>query len=160
FLFTDATASDFYRPIQRLTYTLEYAAFGFRAAPYHVTSVLCHLLAVLALFFFARELLRSFGTEERVANICSFVGALLWAIHPCLTSAVVYVSGRADSLSAAFGFFGLFLGLTATRNKISYRWPRIAMCGVLFLLSALSKESGLIFPLAWIAILLLQKRTK
>ncbi len=27
FLFTDATASDFYRPIQRLTYTAEYAAF-------------------------------------------------------------------------------------------------------------------------------------
>jgi hypothetical protein len=29
FLFTDATASDFYRPIQRLTYTVEYWAFAF-----------------------------------------------------------------------------------------------------------------------------------
>ena len=39
FLFTDATASDFYRPIQRLTYTFDYAAFGFRPAGYHVTSI-------------------------------------------------------------------------------------------------------------------------
>ena len=28
FLFVDATASDFYRPLQRLTYTLDYAAFA------------------------------------------------------------------------------------------------------------------------------------
>src|SRR5258708_1814517 len=34
FLFTDATASDFYRPIQRLLYTAEYAAFAFWPAPY------------------------------------------------------------------------------------------------------------------------------
>src|SRR5947208_10779042 len=50
FLFVDATASDFYRPIQRLTYTLEYAAFVFRPGPYHVTSILLHALAAIALF--------------------------------------------------------------------------------------------------------------
>jgi len=35
FLFVDATASDFYRPIQRLTYTLDYPAFAFQ--PYRTT---------------------------------------------------------------------------------------------------------------------------
>jgi hypothetical protein len=35
FLFVDATASDFYRPIQMLTYTLDYAAFAFQ--PYRTT---------------------------------------------------------------------------------------------------------------------------
>src|SRR5438270_13656760 len=60
FLFTDATASDFYRPIQRLTYTIEYAAFAFRPAPYHLTSIICHTAAVVALFMLVLELLRLF----------------------------------------------------------------------------------------------------
>src|SRR5438093_1125201 len=34
FLFVDATASDFYRPIQRLNYAIDYAAFAFRPGPY------------------------------------------------------------------------------------------------------------------------------
>src|SRR3954463_9276942 len=45
FLFVDATVSDFYRPIQRLTYTLEYTAFAFTPAAYHITSVLIHAAA-------------------------------------------------------------------------------------------------------------------
>ena len=65
FLFTDATASDFYRPIQRLTYTLEYAAWGVRPFGYHFTSIACHATAALALFFVATELARAFGMDER-----------------------------------------------------------------------------------------------
>ena len=53
FLFVDATASDFYRPIQRLIYTADYAAFGFRPGPYHLSSVVWHSLAAVALLFFA-----------------------------------------------------------------------------------------------------------
>src|SRR5437762_12891972 len=60
FLFTDATASDFYRPIQRLTYTLDYGAFAFRPVGYHLTSILCHLAAALALFLLGNELLELF----------------------------------------------------------------------------------------------------
>src|SRR5919197_1554999 len=60
FLFVDATASDFYRPIQRLTDTIEYAAFGFWTAPYHFTNIILHAAAALAFFFFAEELLALF----------------------------------------------------------------------------------------------------
>src|SRR5438093_8946812 len=63
FMFIDATASDFYRPIQRLSYALDYAAFAFAPAPYHITSILWHATAAVALFFLAEELLVSFGTE-------------------------------------------------------------------------------------------------
>jgi hypothetical protein len=62
FLFVDATASDFYRPIQRLIYTIDYAAFAFRPGPYHLTSVLWHSLAAIALLFFAEELLLQLRT--------------------------------------------------------------------------------------------------
>src|SRR5205809_3879681 len=57
FLFLDATASDFYRPMQRLVYTIVYAAAGFRPFAYHLNSILWHAAAAIALFFFAEALL-------------------------------------------------------------------------------------------------------
>src|SRR5437867_6429530 len=45
FLFVDATASDFYRPLQRVTLTFEYAAFVFSPAPYHLTNIVVHAAA-------------------------------------------------------------------------------------------------------------------
>jgi protein O-mannosyl-transferase len=158
FLFTDATASDFYRPIQRLTYTLDYAAFAFRPAGYHLTSIVCHLAAALALLLLARELLSLFGVEERKRRHIAFLAALAWAIHPVHTAAVVYVSGRADPLAAAFGFLGLYSGILSLRASGAKRWTLLFAAGALFLLSALSKETGIVFLLLWCAILLLKKK--
>ncbi|MDP9097995.1 MAG: hypothetical protein M3N48_03255, partial [Verrucomicrobiota bacterium] len=61
FLFIDATPSDFYRPIQRLTYLVDYAAFVFKPAGYHLTSILCHAGATLALWLLANQLLRGWN---------------------------------------------------------------------------------------------------
>src|SRR4029077_18310991 len=117
FLFTDATASDFYRPLQRLTYTLEYAAFVFRPAPYHVTSIVLHAMAALALLFFAEERLQSFGTEVRQRRPLATIATLIWAVHPVQSAAVIYISGRADPLAASFGFLGCYLTLRSLRAK-------------------------------------------
>lgn len=158
FLFTDATASDFYRPIQRLTYVLDYGAFAFRPMGYHLTSILCHLAAALALFLFARELLALFGIEDRKRAYIAFFAALAWAIHPVHTAAVVYVSGRADPLAAAFGFLGLSAGIRSLHASGAKRWVWLFATGTLFVLSALSKETGIVFLFLWCAILLLKKR--
>src|SRR4029077_6730877 len=48
FLFLDATASDFYRPLQRLSYNLDYAAFAFRPGGYHLVSIFWHAAAAVA----------------------------------------------------------------------------------------------------------------
>ena len=160
FLFTDATASDFYRPIQRMTYTLDYGAFAFRPAGYHLINVACHLAAALALLLLANELLGLFGIDVWERRRIAFCAALAWAIHPVHTAAVVYVSGRADPLAAAFGFLGLYAGLRSLRANGSSRWILLFATGALFLLSGLSKETGLIFLLLWCAVLLLKKRWK
>ena len=157
FLFVDATASDFYRPIQRLSYTIDYAAFAFHPGPYHVVSVLWHSLAAIALLLFAEEILLTFGVERRRSRLITLGAALVWAIHPVQSAAVVYISGRADPLAATFGFFGLFLLVRAAR---SLGWVKLLLLigsGVALLLSTLSKESGLIFPLIGVLFFLLQK---
>jgi tetratricopeptide (TPR) repeat protein len=157
FLFIDATPSDFYRPVQRLTYLADYAAFAFKPAGYHLTSILCHLGAVFALLVLANELLRGWNFEERKRRWLAFITALIWAVHPVHTAAVAYISGRADPLAAMFGFFGLYCGIRPAPATRANRWLLRIATGALFLLSALSKEAGLIFPILLIAIFVLRK---
>jgi tetratricopeptide (TPR) repeat protein len=160
FLFTDATPSDFYRPVQRLTYLLDYAAYIFQPAGYHITSILWHIGATLALLLLGGELLELFGVEERKRRRIAFLAALAWAIHPVQTAAVAYISGRADPLAAAFGFLGLYCAIRALRAEASRRYLLLFAAGALFLLSALSKETGLVFFLLWCATLVLKKNWK
>ena len=160
FLFIDATPSDFYRPIQRLTYLVDYAAFVFKPAGYHLTSILCHAGATLALLLLANELLRGWNIEERKRRWIAFLATLVWAVHPVHTAAVAYISGRADPLAAMFGFLGLYCGIRAAPQVRANRWLLLIATTALFLLSALSKETGLIFLALWLAILLLRKSWK
>ena len=156
FLFIDATPSDFYRPIQRLTYLADYGAYIFKPAGYHFTSILCHVGAAFAFFLFAVEFLRGWTIEERRRRWIAFLAALIWAVHPVHTAAVAYIAGRADPLAAMFGFLGLCCGIRAAPVTRANRWLLHIATAVLFLLSALSKESGLIFPILLTAILVLR----
>ena len=157
FLFVDATASDFYRPLQRLAFTIDYAAFAFNPGPYHVISVLWHGLAAIALLFFAEEFLLGFGLERRRGRLIALIAALIWAIHPIQSAAVVYISGLADPLAATFGFFGLFLLLRASHSAGRSKLLLFIAAALALLASALSKESGLIFPVLGLLLFLLEK---
>lgn len=157
FLFIDATASDFYRPIQRLTYTLEYAAFALRPLPYHLTSIICHAAAAIAFLFPAEELLFIFGTAPTRRRLIAFAATLVWAIHPIQSAAVVYISGRADPLAAGFGFLGFYLILRGLRAAGKSGLLFLAGATVAFLLSILSKETGLIIFLLAITASVLRK---
>lgn len=160
FLFVDATPSDFYRPIQRLTYVADYAAYVFKPAGYHLTSILCHVGAALALLLLSNELLRAFGVEEGKRRWLAFIATVIWAVHPVHTAAVAYISGRADPLAALFGFLGLYLVLRPASPIRARRWLTLIGACALFLLSAMSKESGLIFPVFWLTLLVLRKSWK
>jgi protein O-mannosyl-transferase len=158
FLFVDATASDFYRPFQRLSYTIDYAAFAFRPGPYHISSILLHAAAAVALLLLGKELLLGFGIERRKSLWIVCLATLAWAIHPIQSAAVIYVSGRADPLSATFGFLGLYLILRGSSATGTRRLLFLISAGLLFLFSALSKESGLIFLVLGIAFFALKRK--
>ena len=158
FMFVDATPSDFYRPIQRLTYTLDYAAFAFRPGPYHFTSVLWHALAAVALLLFAEEFLAAFGITRKKALWIALGAALVWAIHPVQSAAVAYVSGRADPLAATFGFVGLYLLVRANRSAAAPKLFLLIGSALALLLGALSKESGLIFPILGLVLFFYEKK--
>jgi tetratricopeptide (TPR) repeat protein len=154
FLFTDAGASDFYRPLQRLTYLIDYAAFVFAPAGYHLVSVLWHAAAGVALFFFAAEFLRFCKIGDGRCGWLALLAALIWLVHPVQNAAVAYISGRADPLAAAFGFLALFLGLRMLHAPRGRRLLFGGATSLCLLASALSKEMGLLFLLLWFIIVL------
>lgn len=148
FLFTDATAADFYRPIQRISYTADYAWFAFQPWGYHLSNIILHALAAVALFLFLAELIAEFESGRKInASLLALLASLVWVVHPLHSSAVIYVSGRADLLAAMFGFAGLFFALRG-------RTPFAAAC---FLAAMLSKESGVAAIATWFLILIFRR---
>ncbi|HXA10274.1 MAG TPA: tetratricopeptide repeat protein [Chthoniobacterales bacterium] len=158
FLFTDAAASDFYRPLQRLSFTVDYAAFFLSPAGYHLVSILWHSAAAIALFYFAEEFLSLGKMEPGRRFTVAFLAALVWMLHPVQSAAVIYVAGRADPLAAAFGFLALFLALRMLRADGNRKWALGIGAGLAFLGSTLSKEMGLVFLFVWLIIALTQRR--
>lgn len=158
FLFVDATLSNFYRPVQRLSYTLEYWAFAFRPAPYHLTNILLHAATAIASFIFALAFLRLYQVDERKSLAVAAIASLAWALHPLHSGVVDYVAGRADSLAALFGFTALYFTVRALDRGSA--WKFYAVTGFALLASALSKESGLIFAALAIILILLRKNWK
>jgi protein O-mannosyl-transferase len=157
FLFVDATQSDFYRPLQRLSYTFDYALFAFRPGPYHLVNIFWHAAAAIALFLFAAELLRTIGIDSRKAFWVSLVAAVIWGVHSVESAAVIYVSGRADSLAAFFGFLGLFLAVRSLRAVGLRKLPFFIGIAIAFLASCLSKEYGFVFLLLGISVFVIKK---
>lgn len=179
FLFVDATPSNFYRPLQRLTYTAEYWAFAFAASPYHFDNILLHSAAAIAFFVFAVAFFRAYEAgspnrlhapvrlgptegnppcaNERKALGLAGIASLAWALHPVHSGVVDYVAGRADSLAALFGFTGLYFVVRALRFDRGVAWKWYAVSGGALLASALSKESGLVFSAVAIILIVLAK---
>ena len=189
FLFLDATASNFYRPLQRLTFMADYALWGIarsgdaktaaktgapdtgdgadvaavqRAAQpgWHFTSVFTHALAALALWWLLRTWLGGLGAN---GEWWALAGALAWALHPLHTSAVTYVSGRADPLAAIFIFSGLALIAKAHARGALVPGDRPAARAIIFaavcaLAALLSKESGVVLLIVWLLWLLARAR--
>lgn len=131
-LFTPTT---FYRPLQMVTYTMDYFLWGLNVKGYHIGNILVHILVGLCIFWLINILFNN--------RILSFLTSILFLVHPIHTETVAYISGRADSLSVLFIFLCfIFYIKQKTLNRIDIY--------ILILLSytfaILSKESSLILP--------------
>jgi cytochrome c-type biogenesis protein CcmH/NrfG len=97
-LYLDST-SQYYRPVQNLSYLLDYWLWSGVAYGYHLTNILLHGLCGASLFTLLRRRLAELDpTNLRVPAVALGV-ALLWTVHPAHNAAVAYIAGRADSLA-------------------------------------------------------------
>lgn len=123
--------SNYYRPLQELSYSLEYQLFHTAPFIYHLDNLLLHISASILLFLFINKLINN----KTVATLTG----ILFLIHPVQTEAVSYVSGRNDPMYVIFALLTFVFYLNSKRKY--YILSLITYC-----LSLLSKEAALMLP--------------
>jgi Flp pilus assembly protein TadD len=140
------------RPLVNVSYFIDHTIWGPAPFGYHVTSVLLHMLNVALLFLFVRGIAvdrwRDEGPEHmRRAALAAGVAATLYAVHPMMTEAVGYISGRSDLLSGTFKLLA-FVAVRRWLNTDRLTWLTVAL--VAFLLAVAAKETAVVLPLLFL----------
>lgn len=145
-------SGQFGRPVSQLTFAFTYfLAGGFDPFAFKLTNLLIHCLNGILVFLIAVRLLDSVAASIRLRNTGLAAGllAFVWMAHPIQLTTVLYVVQRMTSLSALFLLLALLAHIVVRRRE---RWSGAAIAGlamawgVLWPLSILSKETGILFP--------------
>ncbi len=136
-----ATGRDhaYYRPLPGASIALD-ALWSRSARGYHVANIALHALAAGLLFLFLRRL----GHRDGVA----LLGGLLFAVHPALTEAVVWIPGRPDVLLVVATLAAWLALLRAFKPGA---WGSRVAHPLLWLAALASKETAIVLPLVWVA---------
>ncbi len=154
YLFLDSYSAH-YRPVQNLSFILDYFFWNDNTFGFHLTNVLLHAAGAILLYFLLRRLLASLFSGKLTPSslaLAAFLAALLWTVHPVHSAAVDYISGRADSLAFVFASSAWLLFLRATEKQP--RGTRVlfySLAAASALLALCSRETACI----WLVIFLL-----
>ena len=130
-----AGQSNFYRPLQVLTFMIDYSFWELDVRGYHLSNMLLHVLAGITLFWLVSIITGSQTT--------SLITAILFTVQPLHAGAVSYIAGRADSLALFFMLLCFIFYIKHLEyNKIKFYFLSLFT----FVLALLSKEITLILP--------------
>jgi tetratricopeptide (TPR) repeat protein len=140
------TYANFWHPLTWLSLMLDVQLFGVNPGAMHVTSLMVHLAATLALF---AALSRMTGR----AGPSAFVAAL-FAVHPAHVESVAWISQRKDVLSTVFMMLALWsYAVYADRRRLG-KPARAAFLGVLALFALGLMAKPMLVTLPFVMLLL------
>lgn len=102
---------DFYRPGQMMSFIID-AHFQTEEkplVPFHITSIILHIIALLLLYYLL--------VHFHVDRIPAFLAVGIFAVHPLVTSAVVWIPARGDLLAAVFSLLTVITFLKVQEGK-------------------------------------------
>jgi len=132
--------SNYYRPLQALTYALNYRAGGLDPVGYHVFNIILHVGAACALYWLTLLLFKN--------GFLSLATSLLFVAHPINTEAVTYISGRADPMVVVFMCLSVAYYVKAARGKKNLFY---LLSAASYVLALFSKETALVIPFLLLA---------
>jgi tetratricopeptide (TPR) repeat protein len=138
-----------YIPVTFLSFQLNAAMFGMNAAGFHLVNVLLHALNAVLVFFILRRL----STNDLVAGLT----AILFAIHPLQTEAVLWAAGRKDVLSGFFCLLSILWYLKYREAHSPERLP-LVLSVVFYGIGLLAKVSIIPLPVFLLMIDWLERR--
>ena len=139
-----------FRPAVNVSYAIDRAFWGFTSFGFHVTNVGLHVIVVRLFYgWCTRALADARAVGGRMDSTWpAFFAAAAYAVHPLMTEAAGYVSGRSEVLCAV----GFLASLTLARRAIltGSRISAAAAVGA-GLLALASKESAASLPVVVMA---------
>lgn len=142
-----------YRNLASLTFAIDWWRGGGEPRPFLQTNVLLHVLAALAVFLFARQVLLRWRTDDPgIVLLAAFGVALLWAVHPINSQAVNLIVQRMTILATLFVLLSLscYLAGRSAESPRAIAW--FAAAALFAALGAFSKENAWILPLLVLAV--------
>ncbi len=136
FGFVDGVRVPQYRPLSLVTFAVEWQFFPNNPHVSHGVNVLLFALSCWVLFHALCILLKPRGM------LLPFLCALLWAAHPIHTEVVDNIKSRDELMGCLLGLTALVCFVRAHDDGAKWAW---AMGGLCYLLSLLSKETGITF---------------
>lgn len=130
----------YYRPIQALSYMVDWSMWRYDVGGYHLTNAILHALVALALYWMINVLFR-----DRTA---AFFASVLFAVHPIHTETVAYLSGRGGPLVALSTVLCFIFYVKYTDSR---EWKTYLLMAASCILAFLSKENAVILPLLILA---------
>ena len=119
---------------------------------FHETNIFFHILASCLVFIFLRKI----GYSHVVAGIFG----LLLAVHPVLTPAAAWISGRNDSMITVFILLTFISLVYYYRLKSPWSWLVLPIHLIFFAASLFTKEIAAFFPFAGFAFIFLFMKSK
>jgi len=127
------TNDTYFRPLLLDSFIINNALSDTEVKGYHAMNLFFHLLAVLLIFGVFRRL----GIDQ----LKSFLLTLIFAVHPVLSQAVVWIPGRNDTLLAIFAFAFMIYSL----DYINKGGVKYLILQFIFLLAALFTKETAVF---------------
>lgn len=102
--------SNYYRPLQMVTYRLIGQVAGLNPSAFHAVNLLFHILATLAGYLIVWQLKKAYWV--------AFSASALFALHPIHTEAVVWVAALPELGCCLFFFLSFWLFLRAEESSV------------------------------------------
>lgn len=135
------------RPLPYLSFAIDTNLWGRVPFGFHITNLLIHVIASLALFDFVRLTLASPRLCDRWGSRAvplALAIAAVWAVHPLQTQAVTYIYQRIESMAGMFCLLSLAAFARAAASDWSRPWLRgsVAACAA----AMACKENAVVLP--------------
>lgn len=136
------------RPLTKASYVANWLVSP-APAGFAIAGVAMHVASTLLVLALARRWLPAFAPGLSRPGFAALAAALVFALHPAQTEAVVYVAGRSTALSSLFTFAAL-LAWERARTGSPVAWRAAAM--LLFVAAMGAREVAWTLPFALVLV--------
>ncbi|GAB4188825.1 MAG: tetratricopeptide repeat protein [Thermoflexibacter sp.] len=169
-------------PLTLLSFQIEYYFFGLNPFPYHLNNLLLHLVNMLLIYLFIKQLIQANQSSGIIAstnnskkkkpnnlqpakipyktiNYTAFFVALLFGLHPMNVESVAWATERKDLLYTFFALLAIYHYQQATAQQTLRLTDKKYLFSLLFfLLSLLAKPQAIFLPVLLLLIDYLKDR--